>query len=78
MVVLPQKRFPKRMKVKIAICQIFCLDSDDLGNFIRIENALIEAKKGGADIACFPETTILGWIKPDAHKMAHPIPGKYY
>jgi len=77
MVVLPQKRSPETMKVKIAMCQIFCLDSDDLGNFARIEHALIEAKNGGADIACFPETTILGWVNPDAHKMAHPIPGDY-
>jgi predicted amidohydrolase len=61
---------------KAAICQIFCLDGDRRGNFIRIENAIREAKGAGADIACFPETAILGWVNPDAHKRAFQIPGK--
>lgn len=59
------------------MCRIFCLDSDDLGNFARIEHALIEAKQGGAEIACFLETIILGWVNSDGHKMAHPISGDY-
>jgi predicted amidohydrolase len=61
---------------KAAMCQIFCLDGDRLGNFVRIENAICEAKDAGADIACFPETAILGWVNPDAHKRAFPIPGE--
>jgi len=61
---------------KAAICQIFCLDGDRSGNFIRIENAIREAKDAGADIACFPETALLGWVNPDAHKRAFPIPGE--
>lgn len=61
---------------KAAICQIFCLDSDRLGNFVRIENAIREAKEAWADIACFPETALLGWVNPDAHKRAFPIPGE--
>ncbi len=61
---------------KAAICQIFCLDGDRRGNFIRIENAIREAKAAGADIACLPETAILGWVNPDAHKRAFPIPGE--
>ncbi|MFC1725446.1 carbon-nitrogen hydrolase family protein [candidate division KSB1 bacterium] len=61
--------------LKIAICQIFVLDGDRSGNFVRIENAMIEAKNAGADIACFPETAVLGWVNPDAHKRACPIPG---
>jgi predicted amidohydrolase len=60
---------------KAAICQIFCLDGDRRGNFIRIENAICEAKDAHAEIACFPETAILGWVNPDAHKRAQPIPG---
>jgi len=65
------------MKIaKAAICQIFCLDGDRRGNFVRIENAIREAKEAGADIACFPETAILGWVNPDAHKRAFPIPGE--
>ncbi len=62
--------------IHVALCQIFCLDGDRSGNFARIENAVSEAKKGGADIACLPETAILGWVNPDAHSRAHPIPGE--
>jgi predicted amidohydrolase len=61
---------------KAAICQIFCLDGDRRGNFVRIESAIRDAKDAGADIACFPETSLLGWVNPDAHKRAHPIPGE--
>ena len=61
---------------KAAICQILCLDGDRRGNFIRIENAIREAKDAGADIACFPETALLGWVNPGAHKRACPIPGE--
>ena len=61
--------------VKVAICQIQGIDSDREGNFKRIENALIEAKEKKAAIACFPETIILGWVNPNAHQEAQPIPG---
>lgn len=62
--------------IRVAICQIFCLDGDRSGNFARIENAVAEAKRAGADIACLPETAILGWVNPDAHSRAYPIPGE--
>lgn len=68
--------FAREQEVTIAIAQIFCLDGDRSGNFIRIENALIEASKKGADIVCFPETSLLGWVNPEAHKRAFPIPGE--
>lgn len=61
--------------IKTAMCQIFTLDGDRRGNFVRIENAIREAKETGADLACLPEMAILGWINPDAHKRAYPIPG---
>ncbi|MBN1361081.1 MAG: carbon-nitrogen hydrolase family protein [Sedimentisphaerales bacterium] len=61
--------------LKVAMCQIFALDGDREGNFVRIEAALREAKAQGAQIACFPETTLLGWVNPDAHQRAHPVPG---
>jgi predicted amidohydrolase len=57
------------------MCQILCVDGDREGNFARIEAALDEAHKGGAEIACLPETTILGWVNPEAHEKAFPIPG---
>ena len=59
----------------VAMCQIVCLDGDREGNFVRIENAVREAAKAGADIACFPESSILGWVNPDAHTRAYVIPG---
>ena len=62
--------------VKIALAQIFCLDGDRSGNFARIEGALNEAVDAGAEIVCFPETSILGWVNPVAHKRAFPIPGE--
>jgi len=62
-------------KVKIAMAQIFCLDGDKAGNLVRIENAIIEAKERQADIVVFPEASLLGWVNPDAHFRASPIPG---
>ena len=57
------------------MCQIFSLDGDRAGNFVRIENAVAEARAAGAQIACFPETPLLGWVNPDAHERAFAIPG---
>ena len=62
--------------LSIAMCQIFCLDGDRSGNFARIENAIGEAANAGADIICFPETAILGWVNPAAHERAFEIPGE--
>ena len=61
---------------KIAMCQIFCQDGDREGNYVRIENALKKAKAKDVDIACFPETALLGWVNPAAHELSHSIPGK--
>jgi len=72
---LPAYTAAESKVVRIAMCQIFCLDGDRSGNFVRIENALREAQDTNADIACFPETAILGWVNPDAHERACPIPG---
>lgn len=62
--------------IKIALCQIVILDGDRDGNLIRIENAVAEAKDKHADIACFPEMCIYGWVNPEAHHLASTIPGK--
>jgi predicted amidohydrolase len=59
----------------IAMCQIFLLDGDRSGNFVRIENAIAEAKAKGAELICFPEATMLGWLNSDAHARACTIPG---
>ncbi len=62
--------------IRIAMCQIVCLDGDRRGNLARIENAVAEAAGMSADIACLPETAIYGWVNPDAHHRARPIPGE--
>jgi predicted amidohydrolase len=61
--------------VRIAVCQILCIDGDAEGNLRRIEHALEQAAAQGADLATFPESAILGWINPEAHSRADPIPG---
>jgi len=69
--------YPAQMRtIKVAMCQIFSLDGDRRGNFTRIENAISQAKDAGAEIICFPEAVILGWVNNDAYKRAYPIPGR--
>jgi predicted amidohydrolase len=65
----------RRSGFKAAMCQIFIVDGDRGGNFLRIENAVIEAKNKGAGLICLPQATMLGWLNPDAHNRARPIPG---
>ena len=62
-------------KVRVAVCQILVIDGDREGNFRRIEYALEAARAKHADIATFPESSVLGWENPDAHARATPIPG---
>jgi len=64
------------MEILIAVCQIFCIDGDREGNYVRIENALRQARDAGAEMACFPEMCLLGWVNPEAYQLAYPIPGK--
>ena len=66
----------KNHLVKIVMAQIICIDGDLSGNLVRITNALEEAKQMQADIIVFPESSLLGWINPDAFQRASPIPGK--
>lgn len=68
--------FGQENEAKIAIAQILCIDGDKSGNIRRIENAIVEACENEADIVCFPETALLGWVNPVAHSEAAPIPGK--
>ena len=65
-----------KTSVRLAICQILVIDSDREGNFRRIEYALEQAAAEHAQIAVFPESSILGWENPEAHRLAEPIPGK--
>lgn len=61
--------------VRVAVCQVLVIDTDRDGNFRRIEYALEAARAGHAQIAAFPESAILGWENPEAHRLATPIPG---
>jgi predicted amidohydrolase len=61
--------------LRVAVCQILVVDGDREGNFRRIEYALEAARAGNAEIATFPESSILGWENPDAHRLATPILG---
>jgi len=63
--------------VKVAICQIRCVDSDVEGNIERVSKAVEEAAAKGAQIAAFPETVFIGWVNTAAHELAEPIPGKF-
>lgn len=67
----------KPRKIRVAVCQILCIDGDAEGNFKRIENALEVAAAGKAKLACFPESAVLGWENPDAYRLAGPIPGPH-
>lgn len=60
---------------RIALAQILCIDGDRPGNLARIEQAIQQAKDQQADLVCFPEMALYGWVNPDAHQRAQPIPG---
>jgi predicted amidohydrolase len=65
----------RKKDFKAAICQIQIIDGDREGNLVRIENAIAEAKSQNAELVCFPEANILGWLNPEAHNKASTIPG---
>ena len=62
--------------VRVAVCQNLCIDSDIEGNIRRIDEAAARAVAAGAQVACFPEACVIGWVNPDAHSLATPIPGE--
>jgi N-carbamoylputrescine amidase len=61
-------------KVRVAACQIH-VSGDRPRALQEIESALQEAARGNADVACFPEACLFGWVNPVAHRLADPIPG---
>lgn len=64
-------------KVKVAIAQIRCIDSDLEGNFARIEEMVNRAAADSARMVFFPESVDLGWVNPEAHQLAGPVPGPF-
>jgi len=64
-------------KIKVALAQIACADSDLEGNFGRIRNLVLKAREEGVRAVFFPETVDLGWVNPEAHNLAGPVPGPF-
>ncbi len=60
--------------LRVAVCQIEVQRDLELG-LAAIERALEQASAGGAVLAVFPEACLLGWLNPQAHALAAPIPG---
>jgi predicted amidohydrolase len=63
-------------KVRIVMCQTLCLDGDRTGNIARMEAAVDRVGGLPVDIVCFAETVFYGWVNPEAHTRAQPIPGE--
>jgi N-carbamoylputrescine amidase len=60
--------------IRVAVCQLAA--SDNLPDaLLTIDRALTEADEQNAQLACFPETCLLGWVNPEARELAHSIPG---
>ena len=51
------------------------LQSSDAGNYDLMTNYAIEAKKNGATLIIFPESSAFGWLNPDVFFYATAIPG---
>ncbi|QDV05108.1 Aliphatic nitrilase [Planctomycetes bacterium Poly30] len=60
--------------LRIASCQIL-VDGDPDAALERIDAALSMAAADGAQIACFPEACLLGWVNPEAHERAGTLDG---
>ena len=72
----PAGQEPERLptSVRVAACQIAPGNTLE-ESLMAIDQALTEATALNADIACFPETTLFGWVNPNAHELADSIPG---
>ena len=64
-------------KIKIALAQVKCIDSDLEGNFNRIKALVVRARSEEAKMVFFPETVDLGWANTEAHRLAGPVPGPF-
>lgn len=62
--------------LRIAMAQILCIDGDRAGNLLRMDSAIQKAVQQEAQLVCLPEMALYGWVNPDAHQLAQPIPGR--
>lgn len=60
--------------LRVAACQIR-VEPDPEQSWAALECALEQAAEQGAQLACLPETCLMGWVNPEAHELASPIPG---
>lgn len=60
--------------LRVALCQTE-VGPDPAENLARIEAAVEKAAAQGAQLACFPEACVFGWVNSAAHERAEPIPG---
>ena len=60
--------------LRVALCQIEVRPDLELG-LAAVDRALEQASAQGAALAVFPEACLLGWVNPEAHTAAAPIPG---
>lgn len=60
--------------VRAAVCQIE-VHASATQNLQTIAAAVAEAAAAGAQIVCFPEACVHGWVNVAAHAEARPIPG---
>ncbi len=64
----------EKISLKVAAVQ---LQSSDGGNFDKMKTLAEEAKKQGAQLVIFPESSVFGWLNPAVFTEAEPIPGKF-
>ena len=62
--------------IMVAIGQTECRPSDLEGNLDRVEAMTIRASNQQAKFVLFPETVDFGWVNPEAHRLAGPLPGQ--
>ena len=65
------------MKVSICMGQMKIVFSDVEGNLSRAVDVIKQSSLLGCNIVILPETLDIGWLNPDAIKLAKPIPGPY-
>ena len=58
----------------VCVAQILILAGDKDGNIVRIDRAAARCVELGADIAVFPETSLLGWDNPAAWNRSSTLP----
>jgi N-carbamoylputrescine amidase len=61
--------------VTVGLCQVRCRDGAVEENLQTVEAAAREAARRGAKVICLPESMDVGWVSPDSHRLAEPIPG---